>query len=142
LPRAIETAQPIAELLHLEVELLPEFREMNNGVLAGMPNEQADREYPNARWSQLGWDEHYPNGESPHEFVRRITQAWKRFAQLHLDEDVILVSHAGVMRIIFAELRQEAYNNQRSERLDFPYVAIVPVELGRGNELKNISKRK
>lgn len=123
LPRAQETAQPIGKILNLEVELLPEFREMNNGLLAGMPNEEADRDYPSFRWSQMGWDEPYPEGESPHEFYDRIKKAWEDFLRLHIKEHVILVSHAGVMRVISAVIRQEDFTN-KSVQMAFPYACI------------------
>ena len=56
LPRAIQTAQPISALLNLEIEVMPEFRETNNGVLAGMPNNLADKKYPGLYWNTLGWE--------------------------------------------------------------------------------------
>lgn len=129
LPRALETAQPIANLLQLEEELLPEFREMNNGSLAGMPNEEADRDYPSFHWSQMDWDEPYPQGESPHEFYERIKKAWRDFIRLNSQKNVILVSHAGVMRIIFALVREEDFTN-KSKRMDFPCAQIFTLELG------------
>ena len=41
LVRAKETADIAAKKLCLPVTLLPEFREVNNGVLAGMPKSEA-----------------------------------------------------------------------------------------------------
>ncbi len=65
LPRAKETAEIIAKRLHLNITFLKEFRETNNGDLAGMLKEKAKEEYPGLYWSALDWEQQYPNGESP-----------------------------------------------------------------------------
>ena len=65
LPRAAETSMPISKAPNLEIELMSEFRETNNGILAGMLNDVADKEYPGLFWNTLEWDEPYPHGESP-----------------------------------------------------------------------------
>jgi len=69
LPRAVETVIPIASALNLTVDYLPEFRETNNGILAGMPNDIANEQFPGLYWSALEWDEAYPQGESPRMFM-------------------------------------------------------------------------
>ena len=102
LPRAIETALPIASELNLEVVYLPEFRETNNGVLAGMSHDIADEKYPGLYWNRLEWDEPYPEGESPRVFYERIKMAWGQFSEVIIKENknVVLVSHGGVMNVI------------------------------------------
>ena len=57
LPRAKETAEILGEAFGLPVFLRPEFRETNNGLLAGMKNEIANERYPGLFWNSLGWDE-------------------------------------------------------------------------------------
>jgi probable phosphoglycerate mutase len=44
--RAVETIMPISTILNLKFEFKPEFRETNNGVLAGMPNNIVNENYP------------------------------------------------------------------------------------------------
>jgi len=46
LQRAMQTAQPVSDKLHLPVIPMPEFREVNNGDLAGMKNDLASKMYP------------------------------------------------------------------------------------------------
>jgi probable phosphoglycerate mutase len=44
----------------------PWWREVNNGLLAGMANVDAAQRYPGLYWSALGPDEPYPGGgDSP-----------------------------------------------------------------------------
>lgn len=45
--RAKQTAELLAQRLNLEVECNAEFREVNNGDLAGMNNDLANELYPN-----------------------------------------------------------------------------------------------
>ena len=44
--RVIQTAQRVADKLHLPIIPMPEFREVNNGDLAGMKNDLASKMYP------------------------------------------------------------------------------------------------
>ncbi|MBQ9227297.1 MAG: histidine phosphatase family protein [Eubacterium sp.] len=73
--RAKQTTEILAQHLNLEVEYDAELREVDNGDLAGMDNELADKLYPNLYWRKLEWKQHYPNGESPKEFYERIKSA-------------------------------------------------------------------
>ena len=102
LPRARQTADILSNALGLAVEERPEFRETNNGVLAGMKNTVAAERYPGLYWSALAWDERYPGGESPHEFFARIEKAWYGFKTMlgKLDCNAILVTHGGVITAI------------------------------------------
>lgn len=112
--RAKQTATIIAEKLNLSVELMPEFREVNNGVLAGMDNYIAEKNYPNMYWRNLKWDEHYPNGESPKEFYERVSKAWEKFTKEFVDYDknVLLVTHGGVINIIKCIANKTKYSNK------------------------------
>ena len=63
LQRAMQTAQAVADKLHLPIIQMPEFRETNNGTLAGMKNELASKMYPGLYWNTLDWEQRYPGGE-------------------------------------------------------------------------------
>lgn len=116
--RAIQTAQILAGRMHLPVIPLPQFREVNNGELAGMNNEIALERYPGLFWNQLGWEQCYPGGESPKQFYERIRAAWMAFTEeiLARNENVVLVTHGGVIHIIRAILENRPYNNQQKHR--------------------------
>ena len=102
LPRARQTADILAKTLMLPVIETPQFRETNNGVLAGMDNELAKRLYPGLYWSALDWEQSYPEGESPCAFYTRIRDAWYAFKKQiqSVGGDVILVTHGGVINVI------------------------------------------
>ena len=114
LPRAKQTAEIISSKIDLDIEFLPQFRETNNGALAGMKNVLAAQKYPNLYWNTLEWNECYPDGESPHQFFDRISSAWKDFKQSlkGLDGNVILVTHGGVINVIWHIENDIKYSNK------------------------------
>ena len=114
LPRARQTADILSSALSLPVTELPEFRETNNGLLAGMNNQVAARLYPGLYWSALDWEQAYPGGESPAQFYGRICSAWHSFkaAMREKDRNVILVTHGGVMNVIQCVEHGIPYSNK------------------------------
>lgn len=114
LTRARETAEIIADELGLEIEYMPEFRESNNGLLAGMPKTEAAQKYPGIYWNALDWTECWPGGESPEQFYKRIKEAWSDFKQQVGTEPVLLVSHGGVMNIILCLENEIPYTNKET----------------------------
>ena len=116
--RAIQTAQSVADKLHLPIIQMPEFREVNNGDLAGMDNELASKMYPGLYWNTRGWEQRYPGGESPKEFHERIRTAWDAFQKMVLEQNgnVMLVTHGGVIHVILSIVNGEKYSNKTSMR--------------------------
>lgn len=116
--RAMQTAQIVADSLRLPIAPKPEFREANNGNLAGMKNELAAEQYPGLYWNTLAWEQQYPGGESPKEFYERIRCAWDVLQKdiLKRNENVMLVTHGGVMHVILSIVKGEIYSNQASPR--------------------------
>ena len=116
LPRTMETAAYFSEALDLPIRQDPGLREINNGDLAGMPNEEALRKYPGLFFSTLEMEEPFPNGESPAEFHRRI-QAWfARFLEANRDSqrDILVVTHGGVIKVIYHLVKKMAWSNKRN----------------------------
>ena len=103
LPRAMSTAQIIGDALNLPVQAEIQLREMNNGELAGMPNDEALRRYPGLFFGSLKMNEPYPNGESPNDFFMRIKKWFGEFTEQYknTDENILVVTHGGVINIIY-----------------------------------------
>lgn len=112
--RAVQTADPIARKLKLLIEPRPGFREVNNGDLAGMRNDLALERYPGLFWNTLGWEQQYPGGESPKEFYERVAWEWASFRQeiLETGENVLLVTHSGVIQVILSIMNRQTYSNR------------------------------
>lgn len=114
LKRAETTATILAETLQLPLEKESSLRETNNGDLAGMLNSEADQKFPRLYFRSLAMDEHYPNGESPREFYQRIKTWFQRFLQENnnSDETQIVVTHGGVINIIYHLVNQIEWTNK------------------------------
>ena len=113
--RAKQTAEIIAEKLNLQVEYTPEFRESNNGDMAGITHEEAEERFPGIWWSNLDWDQHWPNGESPHQFYERIIKAWLNLKVYTKGKTALLVTHGGVMNLIMCYENNIPYTNKKNE---------------------------
>ena len=114
LARSKETAEIVAETLSLNIIFLPQFRESNNGLLAGMRKTEAAEKYPGVYWNTLDWIQCWPGGESPEQFFHRIQSAWSEFKKSIGNETVLLVSHGGVMNIILCLENGIPYTNKET----------------------------
>ncbi|WP_195497382.1 histidine phosphatase family protein [Streptococcus constellatus] len=114
LKRAETTAEILARKLQLPVEKESTLRETNNGDLAGMLNSEANQKFPRLYFRSLAMDEHYPNGESPREFYQRIKTWFELFLKENhnSDETQIVVTHGGVINIIYHLLNQIEWTNK------------------------------
>ena len=133
LQRALQTARIIAQKTGLSVTELPQLREVNNGVLAGMKNTTALEQYPGLFWNQLGWEQSYPDGESPKAFYERICTAWETFSQeiIAKNENVMLVTHGGVIHVILSLIEGRVYSNKEKQR-NIPHASVVALSYENG----------
>ena len=98
--RAQQTAEIIADVLGLGVEFESALREQSFGKLAGRPYEAllsdaAYHEGPRWQWRP-------PGGESLTDVYARVVPAFERIARTGAGEDIVLVSHGGVMLALCA----------------------------------------
>jgi broad specificity phosphatase PhoE len=93
--RALETAQQVGRVLGLLPKIVDELREQDFGALRGHPYAAYGRD-PSAQG--LGrWSHRPPGGETLEEVARRAGAALHSIALAHPGEDVVVVSHGGVM---------------------------------------------
>ena len=130
LDRAKETTKILADYLKCPIIFYDEFREVNNGDPAGMENELADEKYPGLYWAGLGYEECYPNGESPKIFFERIKTAWLELKSkvVQSSEDVLLVTHGGVMEVILCIENGIEFSN-KIRRFSTPNAKAIAIEI-------------
>ncbi|MGG3280858.1 histidine phosphatase family protein [Paenibacillus solani] len=114
LQRASQTAAILANQLGLPFHGSEGWRETNNGLLAGMPHALAEERFPGLYFSSLGMDEKYPGGESPQENFARIKETFVRLCQnqLEINENVLVVTHGGVINIIYHIMKDIVWSNK------------------------------
>jgi broad specificity phosphatase PhoE len=116
LNRALQTANEVAKNLYLPITKSIEWRETNNGELAGMPNSEAERKYPGLYFSSLRMEERYPGGESPLENFNRIKNTFNNLCEdivnQKIDSNVLVLTHGGVINIIYHILNNKEWTNK------------------------------
>ncbi len=127
LKRAKMTADIINEKLNVKIKYDERLRENNNGILAGMLNEEAIKKFPNMYFSILEYDERFPEGESPKEFYERIKEAFFSIVNENNDvENLMLVTHAGVINIIYHIISNIEWSNKQ-KKLKIPKTSITKI---------------
>ncbi|MGA6096710.1 histidine phosphatase family protein [Stutzerimonas marianensis] len=107
LKRCARFAAELAERQGLELEVESAFRELDFGAWEGLTAAELMLD----RSEQLGrfWADPYgftpPGGESLMAFETRVLTALERLADRWAGERILLVTHAGVMRLLLAEAR-------------------------------------
>jgi probable phosphoglycerate mutase len=79
-----------------------------------MLKSEAAEKYPGVYWNALGWTETWPGGESPEQFFHRIQCAWYEFKEHVGKNNVLLISHGGVMNIILCLENGIPYTNKET----------------------------
>jgi probable phosphoglycerate mutase len=103
LVRALDTARMIAGRRGLEVRSLPQLRERHFGNFQGMTAEEGLQRYPAADVWYTARDVNYDfvTGESLVQFAERVKDAVDKLAKHHLNQTIAVVSHAGVLEIVY-----------------------------------------
>ena len=113
LERAKQTAKIINSLLNVNIEFTDKLREMNNGLLAGMKNDIAQKTFPGIYYNTLNINERYPGGESPIEFYNRIIEDFELIINANKQlNNIAIVTHAGVINIIYRYVNNQEWSNQ------------------------------
>ncbi|WBW96487.1 histidine phosphatase family protein [Oceanirhabdus sp. W0125-5] len=104
LKRASKVAEIIGEKFEKEITYDERLKEMDNGVLAGLLREEADRLYPLPEGGRKYY-EHIPDGES---LIELRARAEHFFAELIHSRDfekenkrILIVSHGGLISMLY-----------------------------------------
>lgn len=132
LRRTVETVKGIEEKLGIPAQFSSEWRETNNGLLAGMLNSEALEKYPGLFFSSLRMDEQYPGGESPLEFYNRIKDSYNnlcnRIINGEIGPNVMLVTHSGVINIIYHIVNGLEWSNKSGPLCKFTNTGMHIIE--------------
>lgn len=103
LRRAAQTAGYLSEAAEVPIIFDEDLMEFNNGLLAGLPFEEASKRYP--RVENLPPDQSVYGQESQYEFRARADRALQRcMEQIPEGKTAAIVSHGGMINQLFASL--------------------------------------
>jgi broad specificity phosphatase PhoE len=106
LPRAVETAMPLARLSNLDVELTDAFRERSVGVMEGLTFEEAAAQHPDqyAALIRRDFDQVLLGGESYRQMLDRASRRLDQAIEQHRGGRIALFSHTGTICILALHL--------------------------------------
>jgi probable phosphoglycerate mutase len=130
--RARQTAEPIAAGLALQPVPESGLREQNFGRVDGMRVDDIQREHPDAWAGWLRFEEDFcmPDGESTRAFHQRVMQAVQRVIAAHPDEKVVIVTHGGVLDMIYRTAMSLGLNGPRQS--DIPNAGVNRIRVRNG----------
>ena len=99
LRRARETAEIVAKVHRLEVEIEPALREIHVGSWEGLTAAEVEERYPEG-WARFQNGERGHDGETHEDHSLRVVEAVRRIAHEHPDEEILIVSHGGSLRAV------------------------------------------
>ncbi|HEV7376855.1 MAG TPA: histidine phosphatase family protein [Pyrinomonadaceae bacterium] len=106
LPRAVETAMPLARLTGLDVERTDAFRERSVGVMEGLTFEEAATQHPDqyAALLRRDFDHVLLGGESYRQMLDRAARQLDQAIEQHRGGRIALFSHTGTICILALHL--------------------------------------
>lgn len=140
--RAQHTARIIAETIGYagEIEVDPDLRERGIGELAGQPY-RAMREHPAYEVARF-WEWRPAGGESLVDVQRRAAPVLVRLVAAHPGEDVVVVSHGGVMLALCAHVEGGWTRLRVARNCEIVVVTHAPGESWRLAELGEVAGAK
>lgn len=129
LRRCREPAAEIAGARGLALEVLPDLAEMRFGAWEGLTGDQAAARDPLAYAAFQALAEHAPapGGETLAGFRRRVLAAWQAWLADAAGGHRLLLSHAGVMRVLLQSMLE--LPNDTLFRIALPEAASFQVSL-------------
>lgn len=102
--RAVATAAAISRTLGIKAESRSSLREIQFGCWEGLSWTEVSERFPQAasKWMRNFPREPIPGGECFHEFKARVRQELRELIAAHRGECAVVVTHAGVIRVMLA----------------------------------------
>jgi len=130
--RTRQTAAPAVRQLGLEAITDAGLREQHFGCVDGMSAEEIQARHPGAWEGWLRFHEDYcmPEGESTKQFHTRVMGALQRIAAAHAGQTLLVVTHGGVLDMVWRTARSLGLNGPRQS--DIPNAGINRVRMREG----------
>ena len=95
LPRAIQTAKPLADSHKLDIEISADLLDIDYGAWEGLAREEIRTKFPALydKWVKTPGKVDFPGGESVRQVRLRVEKLLGNLCEDHLGETVALVSH-------------------------------------------------
>ena len=127
--RCHDFARLLAQRLNCPLEVNEAFGEMNFGDWIGKPTTELWETSPELM-QQLWYQPRRfiaPNGEAMEDFLYRIRLAWNALTAQYTGKNVLLLTHAGVIRVVLANVLDVLY--QKSLAFEVGYAQFTRIRI-------------
>ena len=99
LHRAVQTAEPLANLLNLPINMRETLRERHVGVLEGLTFDESKEQFPDDYYALINRNIHHviSGGESYRQLLKRITAETRDILRRHHGQRIAIFSHTGAI---------------------------------------------
>lgn len=127
LMRASVTAKTIASEHQLDVTTCAELNEVNFGKVEGLTFDEVSQLYPEVAqmWVSRSLSLSFPDGEDFDKFNNRVSKFLSRLEKHTPEEVILIVAHAGPLRILLCHILGLELCHWRQFRLDLASLSIV-----------------
>ena len=131
--RAIDTARPLGDALGIETKIDNRLREVNFGEIEGLTQLEMKEKYPELYENYLitPANVQMPGGESGKTALERAWPAVTEIINHNNDQDIILVSHGTLIRLIACELLGIELNKYRQIFPDIANAAKISIRISK-----------
>lgn len=109
LKRAVDTSKIVADICNIPIQIDQRLIEQNYGIYEGV-----DRKYEDFLDNKRNFAYRYPNGESMMQVAYRIYGLIDEIKEKYKNDNILIISHGGVCRIIntyFRDMTNEEFFN-------------------------------
>jgi len=127
LRRARVTAEIIAARRKTDIVTCAELSEINFGYIEGLTFEEISQRYPDLAKLLADWSisPEFPGGESFKEFNERVSKFLPRLENHAPEETILIVAHAGTLRLLICNLMGIDIKYWRQMRLELASLSIL-----------------
>jgi probable phosphoglycerate mutase len=139
--RAIDTARPLGDALGMEIKIDKRLREVNFGEIEGLTQLEMREKHPELYENYLiaPANVQMPGGESGKIALDRARPAVMELIHENNDQDIILVSHGTLIRLIACELLKIDLNKYRQIFPDILNTTKITIRISKSKDGKQIS---
>ena len=119
--RTAQTIEDAAKKLGITPVIDERLNEIDNGCIEGLSAEEIQQKYPEVwrGFRERSTDFRFPEGETGQEARQRIAAFLEEKRQLHSKENIILVSHEGLIRVLMCHLMNRPVYQRWEFHVDF-----------------------
>ncbi len=128
-PRCHGFAEQLALTTGATLNIEPDLRELDFGEWIGLSNEQVWQKSQASL--EILWTNplafQAPGGESMIDFVERVKQQWQRLIEFEKGHKLLLITHAGVIRVILSIVLDIPYQKTLAFQVDYAHRSRIQV---------------